>query len=246
MKKINIKLDFNKILNRYVTKFKSLLKYNFEDVVTKSIPKNYYAVVKEEHEKDIKEGTLIVCISLLLTKFLVLLMNFCVFFRFNKVLGDFSYVLRITFESIIMKDLANIMVSSIVLVVVPILFLVYILRYHGGRQKTNIYFGMMIFSLLMILKKGYDIVMAFGTITDSFIVMILVMLLYVIAAVGYFVIFKGCLDFCMFAYDECKKDLVKTEEQKDTHPVINISVNSENTPVTSQNTQTEENVNSNN
>ena len=88
--------------------------------------------------------------------------------------------------------------------------------------------------------------MAFGTITDSFIVMILVMLLYVIAAVGYFVIFKGCLDFCVFAYDECKKDLVKTEEQKDIHPVINIGVNSETTPVTSQNTQTEENVNSNN
>lgn len=234
MKKVNVKIDFNKILNRYVTKFKSLLKYNFEDVVTKSIPKNYYAVVKEEHEKDIKEGTLIVFVSLLLTKFLVLLMNFCVFFRFNKALGDVSYVLKIAFESVIMEDLANIIVSSIMLVVIPVLFLVYILRYHGGRQKTNIYFGMMIFSLLMILKKGYDIVMAFGTITDSFIVMILVMLLYVIAALGYFVIFKGCLDFCMYAYDESKKSLVKTENSNDAHPVIKIEEKLESTQVIKQ------------
>lgn len=214
------KIDVRKIIFKYVNKVKSLIKYDFEEVIQKVVPKNYYAVAKDEHEKDIKEGVALVCFSLILIKFLVILMNFCIFFKANKVLGEFSYVFRITYETIIMKDLASIIVSSLALIVIPILFLIYVLRYHGGRQKTNIYFAMLIFSLLMILKKCYDIIVAFGTITDSLIVMILVMVLYVVAAVGYISILKGCLDFCLYAYDESKKELIKPENED-----INVPTN---------------------
>lgn len=192
------------LFKKYVDNVKKFFNYDYKEIIKKMVPQGNSININDEYNNVLKETSKYLIIMYLIMTVLKYAVKVC---NYASLYKGMEHILKIAFEEMVLTELSSIIVLTFFLLIVPVCLYFYVKNYGSYKQKPWVYYFLIFYSVIAILKNAFVALFALKTLFSAFIFTILLICSYLLIALLYFTILKTSIDISIYAYDEWEKEM---------------------------------------